>query len=105
MHATGKPPHSSGSHIHDPISKLEEELSLQRLREEVSLIVQCVDISDKAQQSRRFQHIRARRSAAARDVLRLLMVLRVVGNVPSASVRLVIGMQAYSCNSVRKPLR
>ena len=111
MHASavaapaGKPPHSCGSHIHDPIAKLKEELPLQRLREEVSLIVQCVDISDKAQQSRRFQHIRARRSAAARDVLRLLMVLRVVGNVPSASVRLVIGMQAYSCNSVRKPLR
>ena len=45
--AAGKPPHSSGSHIHDPISKLEEELSLQRLREEVSLIVQCVDINKR----------------------------------------------------------
>ena len=42
--AAGKPPQSGGSNIHDPISELKEQLPLQWLREEVSLVVQRVNI-------------------------------------------------------------
>ena len=78
--AAGKPPQSCGSHIHDPISELKEELSLQRFREEVSLVVLSVDI--RHDDLTVFDAL-AHEEVTPCDVLGLLVMLGIVGNIPT----------------------
>ena len=78
--AAGKPPQSCGSHIHDPVAKLKEELPLQRLREEVGLVVQSVNV--RHDNLTVFDAL-AHEEVTPCDVLGLLVMLGIVGNIPT----------------------
>ena len=81
--AAGKPPQSCGSHIHDPVAKLKEELPLLRLRKEVSLVIMRVNVRHN---NLAVLDTLAHEEMASRDMLRFLMVLRVVRYVSSTCV-------------------